>query len=41
MNYVTDDYINNYLRNLQPHYDGVLGQIEREARGGGRAYHSP
>ncbi|MDR4022900.1 MAG: O-methyltransferase [Eubacteriales bacterium] len=32
MNYVTDDYINNYLRNLQPHYDGVLGQIEREAR---------
>lgn len=32
MNYVTDDYINNYLRNLQPHYDGVLGQIAREAR---------
>lgn len=32
MNYVTDDYINNYLRNLQPYYDGVLGQIEREAR---------
>lgn len=32
MNYVTDDYINNYLRNLQPHYDGVLGEIEREAR---------
>lgn len=32
MNYVTDDYINNYLRTVQPHYDGVLGQIEREAR---------
>lgn len=32
MNYVTDDYINNYLRTVQPHYDGVLGEIEREAR---------
>lgn len=32
MNYVTDDYINNFLRMIQPHYDGVLGMIEREAR---------
>lgn len=32
MNYVTDDYINNYLRTLQPHYDGVLGEIEAESR---------
>ncbi len=32
MNYVTEDYINNYLRSVQPHYDGVLGEIEKEAR---------
>ncbi len=32
MNYVTDDYINAYLRTVQPHYDGVLGEIERESR---------
>ena len=32
MNYVTDDYINSYLRTLQPHYDGVLGEIEKESR---------
>ena len=32
MNYVTDDYINNYLRTVQPHYDGILGEIEKEAR---------
>ena len=32
MNYVTDDYINNYLNTLQPHYDGILGDIEKEAR---------
>lgn len=32
MNYVTDDYINNYLRTVQPHYDGVLGEIEKESR---------
>ena len=32
MNYVTDDYINNYLRTVQPHYDGILGDIEKEAR---------
>lgn len=32
MNYVTDDYINNFLRMIQPHYDGELGMIEREAR---------
>lgn len=32
MNYVTEDYINAYLRTVQPHYDGVLGEIERESR---------
>ena len=32
MNYVTDDYINIYLRTIQPHYDGVLGEIEKESR---------
>ncbi len=32
MNYVTDDYINTYLRTVQPHYDGVLGEIEKESR---------
>ena len=32
MNYVTDDYINSYLRTIQPHYDGVLGEIEKESR---------
>lgn len=32
MNYVTDDYINSYLRTIQPHYDGVLGEIENESR---------
>lgn len=32
MNYVTDDYINNYLRTVQPHFDGVLGDIENESR---------
>lgn len=32
MNYVTDDYINSYLRTIQPHYDGVLGKIEKESR---------
>ena len=32
MNYVTDDYLNNYLRTVQPHYDGVLGEIEKESR---------
>ncbi len=31
MEYVTDDYINDYLRNVQPKYDGVLGDIQREA----------
>ena len=32
MKYVTDDYINNYLRLIQPHFDGVLGEIEKESR---------
>ena len=32
MNYVTDDYINSYLRTIQPHYDGVLGEKEKESR---------
>ena len=32
MNYVTDGYINSYLRTIQPHYDGVLGEIEKESR---------
>ena len=32
MKYVTDDYLNNYLRTVQPHYDGVLGEIEKESR---------
>lgn len=31
MNYVTEDYLNNYLRTVQPRFDGVLGEIQREA----------
>lgn len=31
MNYVTEDYLNDYLRTVQPLYDGVLGEIQREA----------
>ena len=31
MNYVTNDTLNTYLRTLQPMYDGVLGEIQREA----------
>ena len=31
MNYVTDDTMNAYLRTVQPMYDGVLGEIQREA----------
>lgn len=31
MNYVTEDYLNDYLRTVQPLYDGVLGDIQREA----------
>ncbi len=31
MNYVTDDYINAYLRTVQPMYDGVLGEIQKES----------
>ena len=31
MNYVTDDTMNAYLRTVQPLFDGVLGEIQREA----------
>lgn len=31
MNYVTDDTMNVFLRTLQPTYDGVLGEIQKEA----------
>lgn len=31
MNYVTDDTMNTFLRTLQPSYDGVLGEIQKEA----------
>ncbi len=31
MNYVTEDYMNSYLRTVQPWFDGVLGEIQREA----------
>lgn len=31
MNYVTDDTMNAYLRSIQPMYDGVLGEIQKEA----------
>lgn len=31
MNYVTNDTMNTYLRTVQPMYDGVLGEIQREA----------
>lgn len=31
MNYVTDDTLNAYLRTVQPMYNGVLGEIQREA----------
>lgn len=31
MNYVTDDTMNTFLRTIQPMYDGVLGEIQREA----------
>lgn len=31
MNYVTDDTMNAYLRSVQPMYDGVLGEIQKEA----------
>lgn len=31
MNYVTNDSLNSYLRMVQPGYDGVLGQIQKEA----------
>lgn len=31
MNYVTDDYLNMYLRTVQPKYKGALGEIQEEA----------
>lgn len=31
MNYVTNDSLNSYLRMVQPGYDGVLGEIQKEA----------
>ena len=31
MNYVTNDTMNAYLRTVQPMYDGVLGEIQKEA----------
>lgn len=31
MNYVTDDTMNTFLRSIQPMYDGVLGEIQKEA----------
>lgn len=31
MNYVTDETMNTFLRTIQPMYDGVLGEIQREA----------
>ena len=31
MNYVTEDYLSEYLRLIQPKYDGVLGEIQKEA----------
>lgn len=31
MNYVTDESMNNFLRTVQPHYDGILGDIQKEA----------
>ena len=34
MNYVTDDTMNTFLRTIQPMYDGVLGEIQREANEG-------
>ena len=31
MNYVTDDDMNSFLRTIHPMYDGVLGEIQKEA----------
>ncbi len=31
MNYVTEEYLNTYLRSVQPMYDGVLGEIQKES----------
>ena len=35
MNYVTEDYLSQYLRLIQPGYDGTLGEIQKEAEGKG------
>ena len=31
MEYVTEDYLHDYLRAVQPPYDGKLGELQREA----------
>ena len=31
MNYVTDDDMNLYLRTVQPMYDGILGEIQKQS----------
>ena len=31
MNYVTDEEINLYLRTVQPMYDGILGEIQKQS----------
>ena len=31
MEYVTEDYLNLYLRTVQPSYDGTLGEVQKEA----------
>ena len=31
MNYVTDEEINLYLRTVQPMYDGMLGEIQKQS----------
>ena len=33
MEYVTEDYLNLYLRTVQPSYDGTLGEVQKEAWG--------
>lgn len=31
MEYVTEDFLHDYLRTIQPPYDGTLGEIQKEA----------
>ena len=31
MNYVTDEEMNLYLRTVQPMYNGILGEIQKES----------